>query len=68
MERRFDALDITLETKADQSQTERIYRILDALAKRLDNHVTEQKITNNQYRNWIGQLAENSHTALQPTT
>jgi Trm5-related predicted tRNA methylase len=59
MERRFNALEAKVATKAD---SERVEHAIDVLMKKLDTHDIEQaaiKAQQNRHQRWFKQLAEN---------
>ncbi|HWZ65682.1 MAG TPA: hypothetical protein VNX65_02690 [Patescibacteria group bacterium] len=56
MNKRLDQLEAKLETKADKSQIERIFQILDGIVARLDTAEIERAAQNhqlNRHQDWI---------------
>jgi len=66
MERRFNELETKIDKKAD---AEPVYRALDSILKRLDNHDYELAAIKHQlqrHEGWFKQLAKNTGTELVP--
>ena len=62
MDTRFDAQQTYMDRRFDD-----VYRKLDAMTKRQDDHELEQaaiKLDQKRQRAWINQLAQNTHTRL----
>lgn len=66
VDERFEALEVKIDRKADG---ERVYTMLDGLAKCLDDDEAERAALGHQlhrHEGWIGQLAEKTGTPLRP--
>lgn len=69
MQQQFGEIRAELETKASAEQLNQVYNIVDGIAKRLDADDQELAAMTAQldrHDRWIGQLAENTGTKLQP--
>jgi hypothetical protein len=69
IELRFNELEAKLDTKADKSQVDSIFALLDAHEKRRETDEQERLAMGSQlgrHQLWIEQLAENTATTLDP--
>jgi len=67
MSRRFDDIEAALATKADRSATDRIYNLLDSVAKQQEIDTHERLALTSQidrHERWISQVAEKINTDL----
>lgn len=70
MERRFNEFDAKLDTKADQSQMDRIHKVLDAIMARLDTEEVERAAQNsqlNRHEAWIQCAEKRFKIGFEPT-
>ncbi len=66
---RIDTVEQKLDSKADSEQVGRLQNSIDGFAKRIDTDNTERAAANsqlNRHNDWIGQLADSTHTKLVP--
>lgn len=61
-----DEIKALLDTKADAEQLHKVYRLVDGIAKRIEDETTDQTYVNYRHEKWLGQLADQTGAKLHP--